>query len=92
VNRYQVREELRPDLLRVNPEVGERQIRRLYALRGRRDNISVSTSLSLLERGARSDDNLLPLILNCVEKDATLGEICGVLRGVFGEYQAHTSF
>ena len=92
VNRFRVAETLDLDLLRVDPAVGERQAARLRALRQRRDNEAVSAALSRLEAGARSDDNLLPLILDAVEKYATLGEICGVLRGVFGEYQAPTLF
>ncbi len=92
VNRFQVEEELNLDLLRVDPAVGERQAARLRALRQRRDNEAVSAALSRLETAARGDDNLLPFILDAVEKYATLGEICGVLRGVFGEYQAPTLF
>ncbi len=90
VNRFQVSEDLDLDLLRVNPFVGERQAIRLRALRDRRDNKSVSASLSNLKVSARNDDNLMPFILDAVEKYATLGEICNVLRDVFGEYQANT--
>ncbi len=92
VNRFQVEEDLKLDILRVDPAVGERQTARLQALRERRDNEAVSAALSRLEQGARSDDNLLPLILAAVETYATLGEICGVMRAVFGEYQAPTLF
>ena len=92
VNRFQVEEALDLDILRVDPAVGERQAARLRALRERRDNELVSSSLSRLEQGARADENLVPLILNAVEKYATLGEICGVMRRVFGEYQASTLF
>ncbi len=90
VNRFEVDEDLELDLLRVNPFVGERQAIRLRALRDRRDNESVSASLSNLKVSARNDDNLMPFILDAVEKYATLGEICNVLRDVFGEYQADT--
>jgi methylmalonyl-CoA mutase N-terminal domain/subunit len=92
VNRY--RSEARPelDLLRVDPVIGERQTARLRALREGRDSEKGSTALNRLEACARSDDNLVPVILDAVEKYATLGEICGVLRRVFGEYQASTSF
>jgi len=92
VNQFQVEEELELDILRVDPAVGERQAARLRALRDRRDNELVSSSLSQLESGARTDGNLMPLILDAVEKYATLGEICGVMRGVFGEHQASTLF
>jgi methylmalonyl-CoA mutase, N-terminal domain len=92
VNSFQADEDLGLTLLRVDPSVGERQTARLAALRRRRSPESVSSALVQLESGARSDDNVVPLILNAVEQYATLGEICRVLRGVFGEYQAMTSF
>ena len=92
VNRFRAEEELDLDLLRVDPAVGRRQTARLQALRERRDNEAVSASLARLEAGARSDGNLMPLILDAVESYATLGEICGVLRAVFGEYEATTVF
>jgi methylmalonyl-CoA mutase N-terminal domain/subunit len=92
VNQFQVEEALTLDRLRVDPAVGERQAARLQALRERRDDEQVSAALSRLEAGARGDDNLMPLILDAVEEYATLGEICRVMRGVFGEYQASTSF
>ena len=92
VNRFRVEEQLELDILRVDPAVGERQMARLQALRERRDNSKVSAALSRLEAGARSDANLLDLILDAVEKYATLGEICGVMLNVFGEYQSSTSF
>ena len=92
INRFRTEEPLELDLLRVDPVVGERQAERLRALRTRRDTGTVSAALSRLEAGARGNDNLMPLILNAVTAYATLGEICGVMRSVFGEYQAFTSF
>ena len=92
VNQFQVEEVLELDRLRVDPAVGERQTARLRALRKRRDVEAVSSALSRLEMAARSDDNLMHVILDAVEKYATIGEICDTMRGVFGEYQAHTTF
>jgi len=92
VNQFQVEENLVLEVLRVDPAIAERQVARLNALRAHRDNEKVSSALSQLAEGARGDDNLMHLILNAVELYATLGEICGVLRGVFGEYQASTVF
>jgi methylmalonyl-CoA mutase N-terminal domain/subunit len=92
VNRFRAEEEPKMNLLRVDPAVGERQATRLHALRERRDNEKVSSSLAGLESGAQNDDNLMPLILATVESYATLGEICNVLRRTFGEYRAFTSF
>jgi methylmalonyl-CoA mutase N-terminal domain/subunit len=92
VNRFRVEEELDLDLLRVDTAVGEHQAARLQSLKRQRDNAAVSETLAQLETGARSDDNLMPFILNAVEEYATLGEICNLLRDIFGEYQASTSF
>jgi methylmalonyl-CoA mutase N-terminal domain/subunit len=92
VNRYRGGAAPEHELLRVDPEVSQRQAARLGALRERRDNEKVSSALSQLRTGAQHDENLVPLILNAVEAYATLGEICAVLREVFGEYQAHTLF
>ncbi len=75
------------DLLRVDPAVEARQRERLAQLRATRDNERVNALLGQLERAARGSDNLMPLFIACVENDVTLGEICGVLRAVFGEYQ-----
>lgn len=92
VNGFGVQEELRLKILRVDPSVGEQQAAKLGALRRRRDDGAVQAALVRLEAGARSDDNLVPLVLDAVEEYATLGEVCRVLRGVFGEYQGITSF
>ena len=92
VNRFRLAEELELDLLRVDPALGDRQKARLRALRETRDSEAVSAALSRLEAGAKGDENLMPPILEAVQAYATLGEISAVMRGVFGEYQAHTSF
>ncbi len=92
VNRFQAGEGTSLRLLHVDPSVGERQAARLEALREWRDGEAVSAALVRLVVGAQSNDILMPLILDAVEKYATLGEICDVLRGVFGEYEASTLF
>jgi methylmalonyl-CoA mutase N-terminal domain/subunit len=87
LNRFQVEEEKPTNLLRVDPAVREAQIERLKKLKSERDNEKVNKSLSDLKQGAQADDNLMPYILDAVKAYATLGEICNVLREVFGEYQ-----
>ncbi|MBK8430713.1 MAG: hypothetical protein IPL28_05245 [Chloroflexi bacterium] len=52
--------------------------------RGQRDNGKVAELRGQLETAARTDENLLPLFIACVENDVTLGEICHTLRGVWG--------
>ena len=71
-------------LLRVKPEVEKRQQERTAQVRKGRDNGKVNQSLKRLEDVARSADNTMPAFLECVEAYATAGEICDVLRKVFG--------
>ncbi len=75
------------DILKVDPAIEAAQRERLARLRAERDNARVRELLAHLETAARGTDNLMPLFIACVENDVTLGEICGVLRGVFGEYR-----
>ena len=87
LNRFHMEEEKPKNLLRVNPAVRTEQIGRLKKLRTERNGEDVKNTLAALDRGARGTENLMPLILDAVRVYATLGEICDVLRGVFGEYQ-----
>lgn len=76
-----------PELLRVDEQVQAAQIQRLKALRSRRDGARVAELLGQLEAAARDPQaDLMPLFVTCVENYVTLGEICDVLRRVFGEY------
>ncbi|HDZ23674.1 MAG TPA: methylmalonyl-CoA mutase [Desulfobacteraceae bacterium] len=88
LNRFHVEEEKPTNLLRVDPAVRVAQIEKLQKLRSSRDASSVETALAGLRKGAEGDENLMPLIFQAVKAYATLGEICGVLRDVFGEYRA----
>ena len=74
-------------LLKVDASVGENQIKKLQAMKAGRDNVAVKTKLEAIREGAKGDANLMPLILDAVRSYATEGEICGVLREEFGEYQ-----
>ena len=85
VNRFVLENEARPNLMRVDPTVGNRQVAKLADLRQRRDNARVQQALAALERGAAGTENLLPLIVSAVEAYATLGEISDTMRRVFGE-------
>jgi len=87
VNEFQIDEQTKPPLLRVNPEVENAQIRGLKELREKRDNKKVEEVLAKLAACARNSSNLMPEILAAVKAYATLGEICQVLREVFGEYR-----
>jgi methylmalonyl-CoA mutase N-terminal domain/subunit len=87
VNEYVTDEPGHAKILRVDPRVRDEQVARLRALRARRDAARVENSLSALRDAARGTANLLPAILACVESYATIGEICDVLRGEFGEFR-----
>jgi len=86
LNRFQMEEEKVTDLLRVNPAVRITQIEKLKKLKTERDGNKVKGSLAALKKGAQGDNNLMPLILESVKAYATLGEICEVLKEIFGEY------
>ncbi|MBI5967681.1 MAG: methylmalonyl-CoA mutase family protein [Deltaproteobacteria bacterium] len=87
VNRLQTKEPPPTGLLKVDPRVREVQIKRLAELRASRDAKKVRTSLEQLKKAAQGDGNLMVPILDGVRSYCTLGEICDVLRGVFGEYE-----
>ena len=87
VNEYQEEEPPIAGLMRVDPSVGERQRAGLEALRSSRDSARVEGLLGRVEEAAAGTENLIPLFIECVENEVTLGEICTVLRGVWGEYQ-----
>jgi methylmalonyl-CoA mutase N-terminal domain/subunit len=88
VNDFQIKKEEYPiELLRVDPKTEEEQVADLENLRRKRDNQSVKKTLTRLERSAEKDENLMPAIIEAVKAYATLGEICEVLRKVYGEYK-----
>lgn len=87
VNRFAIQEATTLRRLQVNPAVREQQAARLAALRERRDNARVGALLARLKEAAQGEENLMPVILECVEAYSTLGEICDALREVFGEYK-----
>ncbi|MDW7740317.1 MAG: methylmalonyl-CoA mutase family protein [Bacillota bacterium] len=87
VNSFTVSGEQPIDLLRMDPATSQRQVERLKEVRLSRDQGKVSEALQQLRKAAKTSENTMPHILNAVKAYATLGEICGVLRDVFGEYQ-----
>ncbi len=90
MNAFQVKEKLDIERLKVDPAIEVEARSRLAALRQKRDPAKVAELRTQLDKAARGSDNLLPLIITCVDQNLTLGEICGTLRGVWGEYQPST--
>ncbi len=87
VNKFQMAEEHHEGLLRVDPNIAEKQVARLQRVRATRDNKAVNGALVKLRSEALNGSNVVPCILDAVRAYATLGEICGVLRDVYGEYK-----
>ena len=92
VNKYQIKEKPPEGLLRVDAAVGEFQKAKLAKMKAARDNAAVAAKLAALEAACKDESvNLMPVILEAVKAYATLGEVCGVMRKVFGEYQPTVS-
>ncbi|HXK32868.1 MAG TPA: methylmalonyl-CoA mutase family protein [Dehalococcoidia bacterium] len=90
VNRFKSDEEPEPVIFRVNTELARSQIERLRRVRAQRDSAKAEAALRRLNETARGEENLMPAILEAVRAYATLGEICGELRKVWGEYRPPT--
>jgi methylmalonyl-CoA mutase N-terminal domain/subunit len=90
VNSYLEDEPVRIPLLRMDPEGYERQVARLERVRRERDGARVERTLDALQQVAQGTENTMPYILDCVRAHATLGEIMGIFRQVFGEYREPT--
>ena len=87
VNDFTVDEGPEVEPLRVSKEAYERQLRRLQRIRKERDAKKHSKALEGLRKACEGDDNTMPLILDAVRAEATLGEICDVMRAVFGVWE-----
>lgn len=87
VNKFTVKEDPPKNLLRVDMRIQNEQIDRIKALKEKRDNKAVHESLQKLKKCCKGNENVMPAILDAVRTYASLGEICNVMRDVFGEYQ-----
>lgn len=88
LNKFAMEDKFPEKLLKIDSEVEKIQIEKLKKLKLRRDNNKIKEILEKIEDAARSDKNLMPLILEAVKTYATLGEISDSLRNVFGEYKS----
>jgi methylmalonyl-CoA mutase, N-terminal domain len=75
------------EILRVSHEVERAQVEQLAARREARDSEAVEKSLAVLAEAARTDTNLVPLLIDAARAEATLGEMCNVLRDEWGTYR-----
>jgi len=87
VNKYTMKDKPHGELLRVNPAVEKKQIERLKAVKAERSQKDVEQKLAAIKKAAVEGTNLMYPIMDAVKVYATIGEICGVMREVFGEYK-----
>ncbi len=86
VNEFTTDEPLEIPTLRLDPKGRDRQVARLRKLRRTRDRSKFESAMNRLRKIAEGEENTMPAILDAVRAKATLGEVTGVLRDVFGEY------
>ncbi|MCJ2513156.1 MAG: methylmalonyl-CoA mutase family protein [Candidatus Thermoplasmatota archaeon] len=87
VNDYITDDEISIPILKMDEKGEHRQINRLKKLRKERNNQKVEKHLHRLKKAAKGSENLMPYILDCIRSYATLGETCGLLREIYGEYE-----
>lgn len=93
VNKYQDNKELaKQDVITVDLSVAERQIKHLNSVKEHRDNEAVAKALADLKKACEGEENTMPYLIVAVKTYATLGEICNVMKEVFGEYVSDSNF
>lgn len=88
VNQFQTAENNSIPIFKVDETIRELQIEKLKKIKEKRDNKKVSQCLDALSNVAKTNENIMYIVIDAVENQCTLGEIANVLRKVFGEYQA----
>lgn len=97
VNKFTMEEPPVTGLLKIDASVGEKKKAQLAQDKANRDQAKVAEELAKLEKAAQTPAegpdhvNLMPVILDCVRAYCTEGEICGILRKVYGEYKPHNT-
>ncbi len=93
VNKYQDNKELaKQDVITVDLSVAERQIKHLNSVKEHRDNEAVAKAMADLKKACEGEENTMPYLIAAVKTYATLGEICNVMKEVFGEYVSDSNF
>ncbi|MBA7506442.1 Methylmalonyl-CoA mutase [subsurface metagenome] len=93
VNKFQIdKEDLKLEILKSDPEIERQQIDKLKKIKESRDNNLVHEKLKKIKEFAKTDENLMPHLIDAVKVYATTGEICDILKEVFGTYKMTTIF
>ncbi|MBW2063870.1 MAG: methylmalonyl-CoA mutase family protein [Deltaproteobacteria bacterium] len=87
VNKYRMEEEIPVERLEIDEELEKEQVRKTDRVKESRDNKRVKQCLERLGDACSGNVNVMPCIIDAVKADATLQEVCDVLRAVFGEYR-----
>jgi methylmalonyl-CoA mutase, N-terminal domain len=87
LNEFKITEDKDISISKPDPRLAQKQIEKLQELKKRRDHSKVQSSLTAVRKAAEGERNLIPCFIEAAKAYATLGEICGVLREVFGEHQ-----
>ena len=87
VNKFTIKETAKPTN-KVSNAVADKQLKKIQAVKEKRDSAAAEQALAALKAAAATDENLMPYIVDCARKWCTEGEICNTLRAVFGEYKA----
>jgi methylmalonyl-CoA mutase N-terminal domain/subunit len=91
VNKFAVSDDEPVETLKLDPEIGRRQVAKLERIRSERDNAAVKEALEDVRAAAKGTDNLLPPMKEAFRRMATLGEVCGVLREEWGVYRPEST-
>ena len=86
-NKFQVKEDEQPELLKIDFKVQEEQIKFLHKVKRERNNVEVGKRLEELGNAAKGESNLMPFIIDAARAYASVGEICNTLRSIYGEYK-----
>ena len=86
-NKYEMKDTLKPELLKIHQDIEDRQLERLKELRRTRDANRVESALEAMREAAKGEQNLIPLMLEAARAYATVGEISAALIPVFGTYR-----
>jgi methylmalonyl-CoA mutase N-terminal domain/subunit len=92
VNRYETDEEIEMPSFLINPAVEKEQLENLAQLKRERDGQAVLRGLEAVRLAGKKDENLVPALVEAVKAYATIGEICDVLRELYGEYKEPLAF
>jgi methylmalonyl-CoA mutase N-terminal domain/subunit len=87
VNKYQLEDEPPLELLRISPEIERKQAQRVHERKQARNAAAVRAALAAVRRAAADGTNLMPVIIDAVQQECSVGEISDVFRDVFGVYR-----